>query len=243
MKRILPILITLLLWLDLSCQICRIDTLNVRIGGTLNQSIQTVLHFPIFRSENKIIDSLINTDIKNRFTNEDNTNLSIDSALIKWELPQNFSIEFEVTYLSNEYLSLNISSYGCGAYCSTWIDYFTYSLKTGQYLTIDDVIDTTGYFRDLVFSDKNRQYEKQRGEIKKNLLNNQNEIDSTNYEWILENYNLCDSFFELNTFALYPDHLEIIDNCHLPSAIKYMSPISELRYKYHDIRKYLKIKL
>lgn len=215
----------------------QIDTLflfrNEKAGALDNQKLK----FPIVISGHKKIDALINADIKNRFTNNEFTGLPADSTIIKWAGDQIIFLDFEVTYLKNGLLSLNISAEGCAAYCTGWTDYFTYSLKTGKHLSVNDIIDTTGEFRNMVFAEKDKQYDEQRAELKKLSSDPNSGLDDDTYKWVLEQYNSCDASFTLSSFALYPDRIEVIDNCSLPNAIKVFDPEIRLVYKYDDLRK------
>jgi len=220
----------------------QIDTLNLKKIGHFKQSQNDKMNYPIVNSGNNLIDSLINFDIKNKFTSNEFTSQSIDSTLIKWSDEQLAYLDFKVTYNKNGILSLNISGEGCGAYCTSWTDYYNYSTKTGKSLNIGEIIDTTGNFKELIISQKNKQYKQQRKELKKRLFDKNHPIDKETYNWALEYYEDCQKSFNIQTFALYPDHLEIIDNCYLPHAIRSMEPYIELKYKYSKIKKYLKIK-
>lgn len=243
MTRILTTILFLIIALNSFGQIITVDTLFID-KGEKSAKIQKKdkLKFPLIRTGNIKTDSLINKDLKNRFTNNEYPDLPTDSTIIKWGDGQIINLDFEVTYIKNGLVSLNISSDGCGAYCTSWTDYYTYSVTTGKYITINEIIDTTGKFRTVVISDKDKQYDEQRAELKKMLLNKESGLDEGTYKWAIENYGICDSSFEFNSFALYIDHLEIIAKCYLPNAIKNLKPIIELKYKYVDIAEYLKTK-
>ncbi len=104
-------------------------------------------------------DNIINKDLKNRFTNHEFVDLLTDSTIIKWADEQVIYLDFEETYIKNGLISLNLSADGCGAYWTGWTDYFTYNYITGQFLTIDQIIDTTRSFKSLVIADKDKLYE------------------------------------------------------------------------------------
>ncbi len=241
-KRILTIIFLLTIGLNSFGQKISIDTLFLPKGEKFTQLQNDKLKFPLVKTGNLKIDRLINKDLKNRFTNNEFPNSPTDSTLIKWADDQIIYLDFEVTYLKNGLISLNVSAEGCGAYCTSWTDYFTYSVTTGKYVTINEIIDTTGKFKNLVISDKDKKYDEQRIELKKMLLDKESGLDDDSYEWALEHYGNCDNSFELNSFALFSDHLEIIEKCYLPNAIKNLTPIIELKYNYVDISEYLKIK-
>jgi hypothetical protein len=240
MTRILTALFLLLI-LNASGRTVHIDTLIIPKGQRFSQDGGTKLRFPIIRTGDKNIDAYINNGIKDKFTNNEFPALSTDSALIMWADQQIVFLDFEVTYLKNDLISLNISVEGCGANCTGWTEYYTYSTNSGKYMTIDEIIDTTGMFRLQVLSDKRTQYDSQRKELKKMMQDKNSELDEDTYAWALEEYDQCDSSFDLKTFALYPDRLEIIAHCFLPNAIKNLTPMIKLSYKFEDIAEFLKI--
>lgn len=218
-----------------------VDTLFIpRIEKFSNVQNQK-LKFPIIRTGNPQIDNLINTDIKNRFTNNEYPDLSTDSTLIKWA-DGIIYLDFQVPYIKNGLISLSISAEGCGAYCTGWTDYFTYNYVTGKYVTIDHIINTTGKFRNRVIADRKKQYEQQKKELKEMLIDKNAELDEDTYKWALEQYENCEKEFTFGSFTLHFDHLEIIEKCYLPNAIKNLTPIIELKYKYADIKEDLKIR-
>jgi len=222
-------------------QIVHIDTLVLPPVQMVNQISKGDLQFPVIRTVDPEIEYSINKDLKNRFTNNAFSDLPTDTTLIKWAEEKIVYLDFEVTYLKNGIISLNISAEGCGAYCTGWTEYFTYSTTTGKYITLNEIVDTTGEFRVLVISDRDKQYEEQRSELRKLFNEEDLGLDEYTYNWVIEYYENCESSFDLNTFALHTDHLEIIENCYLPNVIKNMTPIIELKYTYTDIKEYLKI--
>lgn len=242
MTRILTTILLLIFDLTLFGQVISIDTLLLPTREKYTHFQSNKLKFPIIKTGILEIDKLVNKDLKNRFTNNEFPDLPTDSALIKWADEQIIYLDFEVTYEKNGLVSLNISAEGCEAYCTSWTDYFTYNLTTGEFMTIDEIVDTTGKFRALVFSDKYKQYEQQKTELKKMLIEKEYGLDDGTFNWVLEQYDNYDSAFELNTFSLHPDYIEIIEKCYLPNAIKNFTPIIELKYNYVDIKEHLKIK-
>lgn len=221
----------------------QIDTLNLKKIGHFKHIQTDKMNYPIVKSGNNLIDSLINFDLKNKFTSNEYPSQSIDSTLIKWAGEQLAYLDFKVTYNQNGILSLNIFGEGCGAYCTSWTDYFNYSTKTGKSLDITAIIDTTSKFTKIVINQKNEQYEQQRKELKKRLIDKNSELDEGTYTWALEYYQDCQKSFNIKNFAIYPDYLQIIEDCYLPHAIRSMGPFIELKYKYSEIKEYLKIKI
>lgn len=218
-----------------------VDTLVIPRIEKFSSVQHEKLKFPVIKTGNSQLDKLINWDLKNRFTNNEYPELSTDSTLVKWS-DGIIYLDFEVTYIQNGLISLNISAEGCGSYCTSWTDYFTYNYNTGQYVTIDQIIDTTGNFRNIVIADKNKQYEQQTSELKKGLTDMETGFDEETYDMVIEYYIDCSRSFHFNSFALHQDYLEIIENCWLPNVIKSMTPVIELKYKYSDIKEDLIIK-
>lgn len=234
MRKILSILF-LLFGLTSFGQKVKIDTLRIPVNKEF-QSVETDdLKFPIIKTGSRVIDSLINYDVRNTFSDGEFAENPVDSTLINWA-EQIIYMDFEVTYNQNGMLSFNISAEGCGAHCTSWTDYFNYSVFTGKSLAIEDIIENPSDFKKRVISDKDKRYDTERQELKKLLLDKESGLDKETYEWALESYNECDKSFELKSFALYPDYIMIAEWCHLPNAIKNLDIPMELKYHYSKIK-------
>ncbi|MCH6232621.1 hypothetical protein [Cognataquiflexum rubidum] len=223
-------------------QSVQIDTFRLEKSERFKDIQSEKMNFPVVRSGNKEIDSLINFDLKNRFTRYEYPIQNLDSTLLKWAGDQIVFLDFQVTYNQSGILSINVSAEGCGAYCTYWTDYFNYSTQSGKWLDINSVVDTTGLFRKMVIEDKMEQYDKARLELKEALNDPDWGLTEDEYDSALEFYNECDNSFKLIQFALYPDSIEIIEECWLPHVMKPLTPIIELKYAFSEIGEYLKIK-
>lgn len=241
MKRIFITIFFLSLLINVFAQNVSLDTLFIIKPENENAIPSEVLKFPIIKTGNEKIDKLINTDLKNRYTHNEYTKLSTEKAIKQWAYPVVY-LDFEVTYLKNNIISLNISAEACGANCGAWTEYFTYNTQTGKYITIDDVIDLNSKLKLLIISDKDKQYEAQKKELKSYITDSEIELDEDGYEWALNEYESCQKDFKIKTFALHNGYLEIIEVCPLPNVIKYLSPTIELKYKFEEIYPYLKMK-
>jgi hypothetical protein len=241
MMKILSILF-LLLGLHSVGQVVKIDILKVSPSNRFVGNRSFKLNYPIIRTGVQRIDSLINNDIKNKLTYNEYIGETIDSAIYKWTEEGLADLNFQVTYNKNAIISLNISAETCAAYCAGWTEYFNYDIPTGKPLNLNSIVDTSGNFRNLVITQRNLQYKNQKKELKEMLLDKKYELDSATYETALESYNECIRSFTLKNFALYNDHLEIIETCDLPHFMQNLTPVIELKYKYKDIKEYLKIK-
>lgn len=241
MTRILTTILLLTIGLTSFGQKISVDTLFIPRTEKFSNIQSEKLKFPVIKTGNLQVDKAINADLKNRFTNNEYPDLSTDSTLLKWS-DGIIYLDFEVTYIKNGLISFNISAEGCGAYCTAWTDYFTYNYITGKYVTIEEIVDTTGQFRNRVIADKDKQYKQQTAELKERLTDKETGFDKDTYEMVLEYYIDCLKSFHFKFYALHNDHLEVIENCYLPNVIKSMTPVIELNYKYSDIKEHLKIK-
>lgn len=140
-------------------------------------------------------------------------------------------------------ISLSIEAEGCGAYCTSWTEYFNYSTSSGKWLTINDILDTAGEFRNRVYEDIKNRYSQQKKELLEMLNEPGMELDSSSYDWALTHYNDCEKDFKMNAFALYPEKLKIVQHCYLPNAIKNLTPLVDLSYNYSEIKEHLKVDL
>lgn len=239
MNSILTTLLLLTIQLTIFAQGVRVDTLYFQKINELKHFEDDSYKFPIIKTGNFQIDSNINTDLKNRVTNNKYPHLSTDSTFLKLVNDKIVYLDFEVTYFKNGLISLSIISEWWGVMNTNWKKHFTYNYQTGQYVTIDQVIDTTGKIRNLVFSDRDKQYKQNAEELKVALANSG--IDKGAIELLMEEYGNCSKYFHFNSFALYEDHLEIVENCELSIDVKdHFTPIG-LKYKYTDIKYDLKI--
>lgn len=217
-----------------------IDTLKFDFSKVY--PIQPVLRFPLVKTGNVKTDQHINTDLKDRFTNEQYIGIPLDSALLDWSSGNVTYLDFEVTCNQSDVLSFQVSVEVCAAYCSGWTEYFNYTVKNGRFLLLSELIDTSSSFATTVLKDKASEYNKYREELNENFKTPEAEIDSETYAYVLEEYDNCDNGLFPTDYALYPDHLEIHEVCSLQNALKSMDAFIDLSYKLEDIKKFLMVK-
>jgi hypothetical protein len=237
MKKLLYFI--LIISLNSFSQTVKIDTLHF-YKSEQNTSPLDKLIYPIFKTGNKKIDSLINFDLKNKYTYNEAPNLSINKTLKQWIGDQIGYINFNITYNRNNIISFNIETEGCAAYCTYWKSYFNYNTKTGKSIKIDSLLKLNN-FKQQILDKKNEQFENEIKQLKE--LFKQKDIDKNEYDWVYEYLNKCKNDEELEDFSLNENHIEFIETCSLPNAIKNMTPAIDLKYKYNDIREYLNFEL
>jgi hypothetical protein len=195
----------------------------------------------LIKTGNDQVDILLNKDLKNRFTNNQFPELPTDSTLLKWATEQVVYLNFEITYNKNNLISLVIIAEACGAHCNGWTEQFTYSTATGKYISITDIIDTTGEFKNIVIAEKNKQFAEQKQELKKMYADKTSGLDEETYKTAIALYDECEQKFMFDSFALYHNHLEIINECYFPNALKPLIPIIELKFRYKEIVQFLNV--
>ena len=189
--------------------------------------------YPIVVTNNKRVDSLINSQIKNEVFSPGDEKQSINKTLVENINDGLINLSYRVSYKKNGLLSFSIFSEGCGAYCSSWETYFNFDLKTGKKLSITDLIleNKRDSFYKIVFADKVK-YLREYKEEKFSMLK-QGDVDSTTYEWALEQVDSnCMKDVKLEDFSFSNFNLEINDTCEFPHAIRSQQPTYELKYTY-----------
>ena len=137
MKNLLYLLL-IISWNSFS-QIIKVDTLHLSKSKQSTRSFNKLI-YPVIKTGNTTIDSIINFDLKNKYTFNEAPNLSVDETLKQWIGDQIVYINFNITYHQNNILSLNIETEDCTAYCSSWTSYFNYNTKTGKPIKIASIL-------------------------------------------------------------------------------------------------------
>jgi hypothetical protein len=194
--------------------------------------------FPSIKTGNKTIDQKINMDMVNRHTDEDYTNIPTEEALTKWAEGM-ASVSYTVTYNQNDLISFFINSEACGSHCSSWTKYYTYSVASGEYLSIDKVIKLTDEFKFKVNQDREQRYQLELTQLEKVYHEHLEDLDSATYVEVLSAYKACKTDNIINDFLLYPEHLSLVEKCELPHAINNFGLSFSMDYEYPSIKEYL----
>ena len=123
-----------------------------------------------------------------------------------------------------------------------WTDYFNYSTITGKWLDFSDVLRNWTEFKERVLKDKMEQLIIQREELKELLNNEETGLTETASKVVIEDYEKCGKDTDLDAFALYPDRLEIIEECYFPHVIRSLAPYFSLKYDFTEIEDQLLLK-
>jgi hypothetical protein len=224
-------------------QKAEVDTFNLILSDPFGGSQDGGLYFPIIQTGNNQIDAQINTDLKMRFTDTEPSTESLGVTLDRWGGSQLVELDFGVTYNQNGILSFYINSTGCDGNCYSGTDYFNYSTVSGKYLEFSDIIDLTEEFKSFVNKDKAVQFVQQKAGLKDKIIAAEMEFDQEEYDYLMSEIENCEGDVYFQSFILYPDALEIFNECDFPSAIAYFSPDITLKYSISDIQKFLKVKM
>ncbi len=224
-------------------QNARMDTFNLILSDPFGGSQDGGLYFPIIQTGNNQIDAQINTDLKMRFTHTESSTESLGATLDRWGGSQLVELDFGVTYNQNGILSFYINSTGCDGNCYASTDYFNYSTVSGKYLELADIIALTEEFKILVNNDKAAQMVQQKAGLKDKIIAAEMEFNQDEYEFLLGQIESCEGEVYFQSFILYPDALQIFNECDFPSAISYFTPEISLKYPLSALQKFLKVKL
>ncbi|MEQ9188339.1 MAG: hypothetical protein RLP15_11435 [Cryomorphaceae bacterium] len=216
-----------------------VDTFRLTQSERFSDLQSEKMNFPIVRTGNGRVDSLINLDLKNSVTSSTDLNASLDSALSRWVGDQIMYLDFQVSFNDDGILSLQVFVEGCGANCSGWTEYFNYSTTSGKRLAIGHVVDTNGAFRACVYNDKAVQYANEKRKLSMLVNDPESDFDPSLYALVLERYEDCENSFRLASFVIHPHHIEVIAHCYLPNALKHLTPEISLRYDKAAIEPYL----
>lgn len=156
--------------------------------------------FPKVILQNKAIANKINNDLVEDV-------LDIEPGKVKksifekvWgasgTIPSLIDVSYDVKLNSTQLLCLAISGEGCGAYCENFTHYYTYYLKTGARIKLEDILTATGqkFVLDSMKSGKEAEIADQIASIKDSLkveriLSKPDEKQW--YEEALEMYGYC----------------------------------------------------
>lgn len=234
--RTMLLFVLFLLTSNLYSQEVHIDTLPIPFP----EPGADTLYFPQIRTGNTNIDSLINWDLKNRATYGDFESEPVEVAIRKWsEFYRVWIYEFTVTNLTDGVISLNIIQESCNAYCTQWIEYYNYSVETGKFLTMADIVDDFEAFSNMVKKDRWYLYQVEMAELKDLYDLSELEMDQALYESLLEDYRNCEQRFKLEKFSVFPNRLEIFEEACLPHVVRAFEPSIYLVYNKSDISKYI----
>lgn len=204
-------------------------------------SMDTSIVYPVINTNSKSINKKINEQILEVFVDTEYLKKPVDVALDSAISGGLFSMSYEVTFNSNNILSITINAVGCGAYCSGWSTYFNFNTSTGKSITIDDILinEKKTNFGNMVRNEKTKNLIEYKKVLKEQL--EKTSIDSSAYEWALEQVNeYCMNSVSVNQFSLTASEIEIHDDCDFPHAIQGLQPDYKLEYPYADITEMLK---
>ncbi|MEO8712258.1 MAG: hypothetical protein ABI405_09060 [Parafilimonas sp.] len=238
-------LLTLLFFAHISIygQSVKLREIRLKPNSKYFNTTEKTIIYPIIVTTNKRADSLINSQIKDDVFEIDEEKRNINEILAEhindYDL---INLSYEITYNNDGLLSFSIFSEGCGAYCSSKETYFNFDIKTGQKITISDLLLTEklNSFRNIVFADKVKALTQYK--IEESNLANPN-IDSTVVNWALEQVDEnCINSVKIDDFSLSSLNIEINDICEFPHAIRSQEPSYELKYSYLFISHFLRPK-
>ena len=222
----------------------RFKEIRLRPDSKIFNTKDSTIIYPVVVAKNAAISKKINNEIRDVVFGDYDSKQSLVANLKNQTREGLINLSYEISFNKNDLLSFRIYYEGCGAYCSSYYEYLNFDLKTGRRISIADIISPHKLetFKSLVATDKTRSL----NEYKKVQLEayNKKEIDSTNYDWIMEQVDSnCINVIDINNFALTNRDLEIFDGCEFPHVIRALQPIYHLQFPLKKIQGYLNPKM
>ncbi|MBI3233391.1 MAG: hypothetical protein HYZ42_05015 [Bacteroidetes bacterium] len=236
--RLIMFLLTFVTACFSNAQSIKVDTLKYMEGDPSYPEKSII--YPIFKTGNLHIDSILNQHVKNRFTYDERINESIDSALIHTLNLNTRHIDFEITYNDHYLVSFLINAKGFVANL-LYSEYYTYNVKTGMPFYLYDLLDTTTNIMDTISKDLKNQFYSSKFISLISLSRPQARDRTRDIEIARESYKECEKVLTPKDFLLFEDHLEILSTCKIYQADHNMN--IHLNYKYSELKPFLKIKL
>jgi hypothetical protein len=224
---------------SVSGQVAQVDTINLEPSNEFKDLDRGKLTYPIIRTGDPNIDSLINSDLQIRLTSNQSRIESLDSALLSWTNDGISDLDFQVTYNNNGILSINVGVEWCNAYCDFWTGYFNYSTTSGKWLSLDDVADITGVFGTIIQEDRKKLYRFNIDNLKKLLQ--EGELGADEFTEIKQRFVECEREQKAVSFSIFPERIIIVETCWLHHSQKPLVPTVNLSYEFTSIENYLKI--
>ena len=196
------------------------------------------IFYPIISTTNPNVNKLINNEVKAQILHADKENHSILKNLSTYKNEGLTDLAYKVTFNKNFILSFSIYTQESGG--NHLVDnttYFNFDLKTGKQLILSDLLKESKIdsFQKKGSADKIDSLNKHEKE-ELNLLE-QKEIDTAIYQWVIEEINgTCLKELSLKEFLISKTYIEIIDQCHLPRAIRSQEPTYHLKYSFRTIQ-------
>lgn len=206
--------------------------------------------FPVLQTGDRQIDSLFNVGLKVKFFGQAYAAEPLEAAFSHWNDGALHYLDYEVVYADERFISFSLFAEACGANCSFWNNYYTFSLRDGRWLELGDVVDLEGALLRQIEADKDSAFVAQT-KVLDELLEDEAAMQDLEhniwatevYIWATWLYESCRTTFYPSEYLLHPDYLEIFVLCPLPNAIKNHSLHISLKYNYEDIQDYLKMNI
>ena len=215
----------------------KVNEIRLKFGSEYHKAKEPDVIYPVVSTGNNKVDDKINFSIIHELTSDDSIK-DISKALYFAMNDGLSELDYNITLNTKDILSLRLNAMGCGAYCESYFLYFNFNLKTGDRISINEVIDDVDSFAKIVLGDKLKAINADRKE--KDSLLAANVIDTSTYKFVMDYVSEhCMKEVRIDKFLLYKTFLEIIDPCQFPHAVQALQPLYELKYSYKKIKRLL----
>ncbi len=184
-----------------------INRIDLEKSDSFKGSPNDPFRYPVIKTGDEEIDSLINHDFKNRMTDNRFKNESVEAAMQDWSENGIGYLDYEVSFNENDLLSFHVTSEFFGSYLTRSTSYFNYDISTGMPLQLKDVLKMSSPFTTRLKKDKNELFAKAKIEIQiQNLIKTQNSIYA-------QNAGSCPHFFHANQHPQKGKTPEVVTCC------------------------------
>ncbi len=182
-----------------------------------NPITKEVYVFPnIIFNNSKTVEQKINNSLRSEILSVDSgtsVNKIFDQVWrTKEQSPTLSDITYSVIRNSQSILSLSITAEGCGAYCETGTNYFTFNLKTGNKLSLDSIFTYQGItiLVDSLNRSKTGKIKAKIREIQSIIKSNKFQKDKDQKEYYLEMLDLYKDCLNKRVSLEYMSNLKFV---------------------------------
>jgi hypothetical protein len=190
----------------------QITAVNLEKGADFQGEASDVLRFPVVKTGDAHIDSLINHDFKNKMTDSEFKAKKVTAALQEWTESGITFMDYKVTFNDKNLISFQVTAAFAGAYLTNWDTYFNYSTLTGKSLSLDEVIDMTGAFKTTLVADKLQFFAAAKKELQKSKDGIHSDFDLNTERWALEYDQSSEENMTFKHFMLFDNHITIVQD-------------------------------
>lgn len=223
-------------------QAASVKEIKLRPDPKFYNTKDSTIIFPVIVTNNKAAGKLINAKMRDEILGLNDENLSPGMQLSGLAAEGLTDLSYTITYNIKGLLSLTVDKTETAGHLINSHIYLTFDIKTGKYLTAGELFKNNmiAGFRKKVSEDKTAFLKAYKSGYAVDLLEDK-EIDSSTYEWIIEQVdNNYIGTLQFNDFSLTESGIEIIDPCWFVLVLRAFEPSYTLKYSFQFLHPFLK---